>query len=399
MVSSRPSTRTKLVVLAVAALVTFAVAAPVAAPAEPQADEAPAAMSWWGYWVGRKGDTAPGTKYLRQRQAKKMKTNIVLVHAGRDPGELEKLRAGFEVLHEKQQNVGVVLMLDNILRKPADPNDNRCYYNEVDYQGWDQRLTELSNEMHRAGPDGWRPVDDIVAIAGFDEANVNDSLCFTGVGGAPQPIPYAMQLARQYFPEIPDRGHVWMLGPDPFAHTPPNAATLEGSTLTFAYHYAAYGNGPWDPTAIPYCPQEGTYPPAAPLPEGSLAKLDQDRLRTFVEEVNAVRGNTDTPVVFIPYSNRRGQRPFYIAVRGVACTLTTLWYHTRCVAATGPPSWADQVRGFLGWQWDNEPTVIDPDTGTVVAPGWIGTQKSAPLKQAGKWIGRNLAAPACTPSP
>mgnify|MGYP000561647627 CR=1 FL=1 len=49
MVSSRPSTRTKLVVLAVAALVTFAVAAPVAAPAEPQADEAPAAMSWWGY--------------------------------------------------------------------------------------------------------------------------------------------------------------------------------------------------------------------------------------------------------------------------------------------------------------------------------------------------------------
>jgi hypothetical protein len=362
------------------------------------ADEVPAAMSWWGYWVGRKGDTQPGSRFLRRRQAASYGSNVVLVHAGRDPGELEMLRAGFDGVHSRRQDVGVILMIDNVLRKqrtgiPGDISD--WYYGAADYEGWHTRLAELSSELHRPGDDGWRPVDVIVAIAGFDEVNVYSSLAYQPAGGAPNPIPYAMELAEQYFPEVPERGHVWKIGPNPVISPPPNAFTLGGSTLPFAYHYASF-LGPFTPTTVPFCPREGTYP-AGDLPDLSFAQLDATRLREFVDAVNTVRGTTDTPVVFIPYSNRPGNRPTPESSRGTACTLETLWYHVRCLAAQSEP-WATQVRGFVAWQWDQEPDLVDPVSGEIISQGWTGTQRNRTLKRAGRWIGHNRRDLPCTPT-
>ena len=354
-------------------------------------------MSWWGYWAGRKGDTKPGAKFLRRGEARKFTSNIVLVHAGRDPGELAMLRRAFDSAHAHGRDVGVILMIDNVLRNiPNGIDASFLYYGAVEYDGWHQRLAQLSDALHAPGPDGWRPVDTIVAIAGFDEVNVYQSLLFNPVGDGPHPIPYAMELAQAYFPEVPDRGHVWKLGSDPTVDAPPNALTLEGSTLPFAYHYAAYAH-PSNATTVPLCPHEGTFP-AASLPSGSFAQQDESGLRDFVDAVNAVRGTTDTPVVFIPYSNIIGLTRNPIQSRGVGCSLEALWYHTRCLASQGG-SWATQVRGFLAWQWARSRPIVDGTTGELLDPGWPGTQRDRILQASGKWIGRNLSFDPCEWTP
>jgi hypothetical protein len=350
-------------------------------------------MSWWGYWAGRKGDTKPGARFVRRGIAKTYGADIVLVHAGRDPSQLKLLRASLHTMHARRRDVGVILMLHALLAKAPNGIDNSyIFYGPADYDQWNQRLAALSDMLHTPESDGWRPIDSIVAIAGFDEVNAFSSLLLNPVGDGPHPIPYAMELAQTYFPEVPNRGHVWVLGDNPVVQAPPNAVTLAGSTLPFAYHYAAYAR-PSNDITVPLCPHEGTFPDVT-LPSGSFAEEDESMLRGFVEAVNAVRGTTDTPVVFIPYSNIIGLHRNLVQSRGVGCSLETLWHHVRCLASQDG-SWATQVRGFLAWQWAKSGVIVDRTTGEIADPGWPGTQRDKFLQASGKWIGRNLASDPC----
>jgi len=359
--------------------------------------EAPAngAMSWWGYWAGKKGDTMPGVKYIKQGKAKPFGTNIILIHAQADNGNLPALKD--TLVRAQAQNVKVILMLDRLLRKPDLPG-NGCgffcdpdwVYTADDYAQWNARLQQLRDGIGDA-------VSAITMIAGFDEVNVYWSAAFQAAPGQPNPIPYAMQLAAQYFPTVPNRGHVWKIGApsDNSVLAPPNADTLEGSTLPLAYYYSTLV-GPYDSTTVPYCPHLGTLP-GAQLPDGSKLVQDRDVLKLFVDTVNAVRGNSTTPVLYIPYSNIVGNVASPVASRAIGCHLEAWWTWMHCKALRNPNSWAGQVRGFLAWQWDKEPDTVDSVTGQITK-GWTGTQSNPYLKRSGKWIGANRDTVPCPTS-
>jgi hypothetical protein len=386
-------------VRALALLVVVALAAGflVSTGATSASAEAPAngAMSWWGYWAGKKGDTKPGIKYIRQGKAKTFGTNIILIHAQADNGNLAKLKD--TLVRAKAQNVQVILMLDGLLRKPDLPGngcgffcDPDAIYTAADYVGWNARMQQLADGIGDA-------VSAISMIAGFDEVNLYGSWRFQAAPGQPKPIPYAMQLAAQYFPTVPNRGHVWMIGgpEDDSIQTPPNADTLEGSTMPLAYYYSTFV-GPYNSTTVPYCPHEGTLP-GAQLPDGSKLVQDRDVLKLFVDRVNTIRGDTATPVLYIPYSNIGGNVVGAVASRAIGCHLEAWWTWMHCKALRNPSSWAGQVRGFLAWQWDKEPNYVDPDTGKLVR-GWTGTQSNPYLKTSGRWIGANRDTVPCPTS-
>jgi hypothetical protein len=376
--------RTLAIVLIVALAAGFLVAAGTSsAHAEASAN---GAMSWWGYWAGKKGDSKPGIKYIKQKKAATFGTNIVLVHAQADNGNLPVLKD--TLVRAKAQNVGVILMIDRLLRKPDVPG-NGCgwfcdpdgVYTAADYEQWNARMQALKNGIGEA-------VNAIVVIAGFDEVNLFGSWMFQAEPGLPKPIAYSMQLAAQYFPTVPNRGHVWKIGPaeSDGVLTPPNADTLEGSTLPLAYYYSTF-TGPFNATTVPYCPHEGTLP-GAQLPEGSKLVQDRDVLKLFVDRVNAVRGTATTPILYIPYSNIGSNVAGAVASRAIGCHLEAWWTWMHCKSLRNPNSWAGQMRGFLAWQWDKEPNYIDPVTGKVVK-GWTGTQSNPYLKTSGRWIGAN----------
>jgi hypothetical protein len=272
-------------------------------------------------------------------------------------------------------------MLDHMLRKPSDPCGTWCnngwVYNADDYAAWNARFTTLKESIG----DSKRA---IVAFVGFDEANVYGSLAFQAAPGQPRPLPYAMQLAAEYFPAVKDRGHVWMLG-----QGAPNAATLEGSTLPFAYYYPDL-IGPFNAKTVPDCAHEGTLPASTPPPLSFIEK-DEAALSLFISQVNEIRGDTSTPVAYVPYSNRgygpHGELPSPVASRGTACHLSSLYQWLHCRAQSQPTSWAGQVRGVVAWQWERLPWVAG-------APySWTGTKSNSYLKKAGRWIGQQRVNP------
>lgn len=344
-------------------------------------------MSWWGYWSGVKGDAYAGARFIRKSFAKRYKTNVVLIHAPTDPALIPTVKTALEQAQAK--DLGVVLMLDALLRKPSNPCGYFCntgwVYDANDYAGWNERLQGLADGLGSAK-------QAIVAVVGFDEVNVYGSLGFQHAAGQPSPISYSMELAAQYFPEATERGHIWMTNPDGGSgvQTPPNPTTLEGSTLVFAYYYPDF-IGPFNPTTVPFCPHEGTYPGATP-PAGSFLALDDSALSNFVANVNAARPGEANPIVYIPYSNRGGRNPPTAASRGTACHLESLWQYVHCKAASEPTGWAGQVRGFVAWQWDPAPEVRD-EMGNIIDPGWTGTKSNSLLKKAGRWIGRERVTP------
>lgn len=347
------------------------------------ADEKPAAMSWWGYWAGTKDYGKTGYGFVRHKQAKKYGTNVVLL-----PAPIDGSDAALKNVLDKawDQQVGVILMLDRMLRKPSDPCglwcDNGWVYNADDYAQWDARfktLTDSIGDSKRA----------LVAIVGFDEANVYGSIAFQPAPGQPHPLPKAMELAAKWFPKVKDRGHIWKIG-----EADPNATTLEGSTLPFAYYYPDL-IGPFNDLTIPDCAHQDRLPAATP-PDKSFLKQDETQLSKFVSQVNAIRGDSSTPVAYIPYSNRgygpNGENPAPVASRGTACHLSSLYQWLRCKAQAQPTSWAGQIRGIVGWQWERLAPMRD-DAGNVTYPGWTGTKTNRDLKQAGKWIGQQHVTP------
>jgi hypothetical protein len=233
-------------------------------------------------------------------------------------------------------------------------------------------------------------VDAVTMIVGFDESNVYGSIGFQAAAGQPKPLPYSMQLAAQYFPTVAARSNIFKIGRDgDTIDSAPTADTLDGQTMPLAYFYSDF-IGPFNQTTVPYCPHEGTFPSAQP-PSGSFLASDRDVLKLFVDRVNAIRGDTLTPVVFIPYSNTAVGAKTGVS-RGVACHLESDWYWMQCKSIRNPNSWAAQIRGFLPWTWEQRP-VGDPS-----GYSWGGTQHNPLLKTAGKWIGSRRAAPPPCPA-
>jgi hypothetical protein len=349
-----------------------------------EAGTTPPAMSWWGYWVGEKGNTTAGVKYIKRNVSKKFKTNVVLIHTRYENDNIAQITNALN--NAKVQNIRVILMLDGLLRKPkgacAFGTCTGWWYNNDDYAVWRTKLQALATGIGDAK-------SAIVAIAGFDEINIANYGTITAAPSIPHPTPTSMQLIAEYFPTIPERGHVWKYG-----SAAPTAAMLSGSTLPFMYYYSDF-LGPFTSKTVPFCPTEGTYPGRVP-PAGSFLEKDELALSQFMNELNTAAGNTSTPVVYIPYSNRgygrNGEEPPLVTSRGTACHLASLYQWLRCKAQTQPTTWAGQIRGIVAWQYDRLPPEKDA-TGAVVNPGWTGTKANAKLKQAGRWIGNERVTP------
>lgn len=361
---------TTLVIAAVPLLTAPPNKSPAASP-----ESVHSAMYWWGYWVGKKGDQAEGAHYLRSRLPKTLGATVSLVHVNHDLKGLRKLARG--LARQAREGRGVVLMFDHLLRKTG---DDRCRYTEDDYLHWEERVATVAEKLHTPLADGTVPADALVAIAGFDEANVGFAfLCFLGPANRPNPFAESMRLAELYFPTVPERGQVFKLR----VFDEPHPAILQGSNIVFGYHYAPFMQ-PYNAVTTPYCPSEGVYP-GNRLSDGSHAAEDVGALRSFVRRLNGRVGHR-LPVVFIPYSNFGGAVENPLVGRAIGCNLETVWHHLRRLSSRRPKSWAGQIRGLLAWQWMGEPA---PPAG--IGP-WVGSEGSPSLRRSGKWIGERLTA-------
>lgn len=324
-------------------------------------------MSWWGFWTGvHAGDRNNGIKYLKQNWPAKFGTNFVLT--GTNVSVAKTTRT---VQLAQERGTGVVLFLGSLF-------DRGCAwtrgtgYGADDYAAWEADLTTLARAL--APYKGT-----IIAIVGFDDMNGKAPLCYFSQDGQPNPVSESMRLAAAFFPEVAQRGHVWMAGGwgAGDANVPYRSAEwLEHSTMLFPYAYHGAFRFDWDKALVTDCPRKGDLP-RSQLPDSYAARNVAD-LHAFVDWVGEQPGHESTPVLFIGNASQHGFRRAPVFADGVACTFESTYYHLRCLTAADPAGWSSRVRGVMGFAWNTNDT--------FGGLSWIGAAQVPELKQTGRWL-------------
>lgn len=350
----------------------------------PPAASAPPAgpMSWWGYWTGEwHGDYSAGVEFIDRGEARRFGQNFVALQVDDDLAGGSEINRALE--RAADEGLGVLLHLHDVLYNGCvvDIEGPRArhgrLYDRADYDEWRSKLERLRELLSDEA------LSAIIAVSGFDDMNPGRAFgCFEAEPGLPSPVPEAMRMIAEYFPEVEFRGHVWQIndwterGGDPFA----KREWLAGSTFVIAYSYqreASSTEGSSRDCRWPSRSRPGTVWKSQGLPKD--ASRMEDDLREFISFLNDDASTEGTPVLFVPPSHLSWGYTSPEEERGIGCTLEALHARVRCIAMLADGSWASQVLGFMPFNWSTN------NTGN--APFWRGAEDSTDLLRAARSIG------------